>query len=109
MNRVLVTGATGFTGGALARRLASRNAPVRVLVRDPARAAPLADLGIEIVHGDLCDPRSAREAMRGVDLVYHIAALYRQQGVDPQAFTDVNTTAVQHLLDAARAMVEFGG
>jgi nucleoside-diphosphate-sugar epimerase len=97
----LVTGATGFTGGALARRLALRNAPVRALVRDRARAAPLADLGVEIVEGDLCDPAALRQAMRGVDLVYHIAALYRQQGVEPRLFREVNATAVQHLLDAA--------
>jgi dihydroflavonol-4-reductase len=98
--KVLVTGATGFTGGALARRLASHNAPVRALVRDQARAAPLADLGVEIVKGDLCDPASLRQAMRGVDVVYHIAALYRQQGVEPRLFREVNATAVQHLLDA---------
>jgi nucleoside-diphosphate-sugar epimerase len=99
--RTLVTGATGFTGGALARRLASHNDPVRALVRDQARAAPLAGLGVEIVEGDLCDPAALREAMRGVDLVYHIAALYRQQGVEPRLFREVNATAVQHLLDAA--------
>jgi len=99
--KVLVTGATGFTGGALARRLASHNAPVRALVRDSARAAPLAELGIEIAQGDLCDPAALREAMRGVDVVYHIAALYRQQGVEPRLFREVNGTAVQHLLDAA--------
>ena len=101
IGKVLVTGATGFTGGALARRLASHNALVRALVRDRARAAPLADLGVEIVEGDLCDPAALREAIRGVDLVYHIAALYRQQGVEPQVFREVNTMAVQHLLDAA--------
>lgn len=99
--KILVTGATGLTGGALARRLASHKAQVRALVRDAARAAPLADLGIEIAPGDLRDPAALREAMRGVDLVYHIAALYRQQGVAPQAFREINATAVQHLLDAA--------
>lgn len=75
--KVLITGATGFTGGALARRLASHNAPVRVLVRDAARAAPLADLGVEIAPGDLRDVMSLREALEGVDTVYHIAALYQ--------------------------------
>jgi nucleoside-diphosphate-sugar epimerase len=99
--KVLVTGATGFTGGALARRLASHNAPVRALVRDQARAAPLADLGAEIVQGDLCDPSALSEAMRGVDVVYHIAAIFRQQGVEPQMFRQTNARAVQHLLDAA--------
>ena len=101
--KVLVTGATGFTGGALVRRLATHNAPVRALVRDRARAAPLADLGVEIVDAQLHDPAALREAMRGVDVVYHIAALYRQQGVEPRLFREVNTAAVQHLLDAAIA------
>jgi dihydroflavonol-4-reductase len=103
VNKVLVTGATGFTGGALARRLASHNAPVRALVRKSARVAPLVDLGIEIVHGDLRDPASLRQAMCGVDVVYHIAAIYRQQGVEPELFNDVNATGVKHLLDAAIA------
>ena len=101
VGKVLVTGATGFAGGALVRRLAAQNAPVRALVRDPARGAPLVDLGIEIVEGDLADPAAMREAMQGVDLVYHIAALYRQQGVDPALFREINAAAVQHLLDAA--------
>jgi nucleoside-diphosphate-sugar epimerase len=101
MTKVLVTGATGFTGGMLARRLVADGVPVRALVRDAARAAPLADLDIEIVHGDLCHAASLREAMRGIDVVYHIAAVYRQQGIEPRLFKDINSTAVQRLLDAA--------
>jgi nucleoside-diphosphate-sugar epimerase len=100
-NKVLVTGATGFTGGALARRLATHNAPVRALVRNRCRAATLADMGIEIAQGQLCDPASLRQAMSGIDVVYHIAALYRQQGVEPQAFREANSIGVKHLLDAA--------
>jgi dihydroflavonol-4-reductase len=101
MGSVLVTGATGFAGGALARRLASHNAPVRALVRNSANVAPLTELGIEIVHGDLRDPASLRQAMCGVDVVYHIAAIYRQQGVEPQLFKAINATGVKNLLDAA--------
>jgi nucleoside-diphosphate-sugar epimerase len=101
MGRVLVTGATGFTGGALARRLVSDGAQVRALVREPARAEPLTALGIEIAHGDLRDPTSLRKALCGVDVVYNIAAVYRQQGIEPQLFREINRTGVQHLLDAA--------
>jgi dihydroflavonol-4-reductase len=76
VGKVLVTGATGFTGGALARRLASEGTPVRALVRGgAARARPLAELGIEIAAGDLADPASLREALDGVSAVYHIAAV----------------------------------
>jgi nucleoside-diphosphate-sugar epimerase len=101
MAKVLVTGATGFTGGVLARRLAADGDPVRVLVRDAARAASLADLEIEIAYGDLRDAASLRDAMHGIDLVYHIAAVYRQQSIERQLFKDINGAAVQHLLDAA--------
>jgi uncharacterized protein YbjT (DUF2867 family) len=73
--RVLVTGATGFTGGHLARRLAADGDFVRALVRDPARAADLASAGIELVTGDLRDPASLDRAVAGVDVVFNIAAI----------------------------------
>lgn len=66
MAKVLVTCATGFTGGALARRLVADGVPVRVLVRDAARAASLADLDIEIAYGDLRDAASLRDAMHEI-------------------------------------------
>ena len=103
VGKVLVTGATGFTGGALARRLASDGTPVRALVRDTARAAALAPLRIEIVEGDLRDPASLCKALNGVDSVYHIAGLFRHEGVERQAFEHVNAKGVQHLLDASIA------
>ena len=99
---VLVTGATGFTGGHLARSLAAAH-PVRALVRDPARAADLKASGIEILQGDIRDPRTLQAAVSGVDVVYHIAAIYRSAGVPDETYRAINRTAVGELVKAAAA------
>ena len=66
-----MTGATGFTGGVLARRLKARGCEVRVLVRDLERASPLAEAGCELVQGDLVDDQSIGQAVSAyvVDLI----------------------------------------
>src|SRR5690349_15597550 len=69
---VLVTGATGKQGGATARALLAAGIGVRALVRDPAKARPLADLGAELVRGDLNDPASLRAAAEGVRGVFSV-------------------------------------
>jgi nucleoside-diphosphate-sugar epimerase len=99
--RVLVTGATGFTGGHLARALAARGDYVRGLVRDPARGAALEAAGVELAIGDLLDVRSVARAASGVDVVYHIAALYRQAGLRSDLYHAVNADAVGTVIDAA--------
>jgi dihydroflavonol-4-reductase len=101
--RALVTGATGFTGGHLARTLASRRHQVRVLVRDPRRAEPLVPLGVDVAAGDLKDSHALARACRGVDVVYNIAALYREAGLPDEAYREVNATAVRSLIEAAAA------
>jgi nucleoside-diphosphate-sugar epimerase len=97
--RVLVTGATGFTGGHLARTLAARGDTVRALVRSAAPA--LAAAGIEPVPGDLRDAASIERAARGVDVVYHIAAIYRQARLRDQEYRAVNAAAVRTVIEAA--------
>jgi dihydroflavonol-4-reductase len=99
--RVLVTGATGFTGGHLARTLHQRGHTVRALVRDPARAADLVAQGIEIVTGDLRDRAAVYRAVDGVDVVYHIAALYREAGLAEHVYFQVNAEAVGTVIEAA--------
>ncbi|HET7221385.1 MAG TPA: NAD-dependent epimerase/dehydratase family protein, partial [Vicinamibacterales bacterium] len=100
--RVLVTGATGFTGGHLAATLARRGYSVRALVRDVAGAQPLRTLGIELAAGDLADAASIDRAVRDVDLVYHIAAIYRQAGLAEERYRAINATAVRSVIESAR-------
>lgn len=71
--RVLVTGATGFIGLALAERLVARGDAVRALVRRTSRVAPLRALGVELALGDVGDPASLAAAVDGCELVLHLA------------------------------------
>jgi uncharacterized protein YbjT (DUF2867 family) len=75
---LLLTGATGLVGSALLRRLVAEGQPVRCLVRDPRRLGPQR-VRVQIALGDLADPPSFRNAMRGVDTVVHLAASTRDQ------------------------------
>jgi NADH dehydrogenase len=96
---LLLTGATGLVGTALRGRLIAAGVPIRCLVRDPRR---LGDdrVRVQIALGDLADPPSFRNALRGVDTVVHLAATIRDQ---PQgSIEELNGIATWRLVDAAR-------
>lgn len=99
----LVTGATGFVGGAVARHLVARGHDVRALVRTGRDRQALLTAGMEPVEGDLLDSSSLERAATGVDGIFHAAALYtfwtRRRG----DIYDVNVTGTEAVLDAARA------
>ncbi|MBI2870619.1 MAG: NAD-dependent epimerase/dehydratase family protein [Candidatus Omnitrophica bacterium] len=97
----LVTGATGFTGGHVARELIQRGHSVRALVRDPRKAAGLTAIGVECVPGDLRDPLAVNQAVRGCAWVFHIAALYREAGLPDSVYYDVNVAGTRNVLKAA--------
>lgn len=104
--RVLVTGATGFTGGHLAARLAREGHAVRALVRPSSTArfaaSAAAAAGVEMAAGDLIDRRAVREAVEGAEVVYHVAATYRQAGQPASAYRAINVGGTRHVLEAAR-------
>lgn len=101
---LLLTGATGSVGSALLRRLTTARVPVRCLVRDPKRLGP-ERVRVQIALGDLADPPSFRNALRGVTTVVHLAASIRDQ---PRgSIEELNGIATWRLVQAAeRAGVE---
>jgi dihydroflavonol-4-reductase len=74
--RAFLTGGTGFVGGAVARALRARGDAVVALVRDPTRARGLADLGCELIRGELPEAELA-PLLAGVDAVFHVGGAYR--------------------------------
>ncbi|HXE80003.1 MAG TPA: NAD-dependent epimerase/dehydratase family protein [Vicinamibacterales bacterium] len=101
--RVLVTGGTGFTGSHLVDRLLACGHDVRALVRDESRAESLRRAGAWIVRGDLAEPSTLPAAVEGVEVVYNVAALYRQAGLPEAIYHRVNAEGVARLVEAAAA------
>ena len=100
--KAIVTGATGFTGAALCRRLIADGWDVTAFVRESPRVAPIRGLGVECVEVDLTSADSVREAMKPVDCVFHIAALFRTEESDREMFRRVNVDSVDHVARAAK-------
>ena len=100
--KVLVTGATGFIGGAVVRALLRDGVEVRVLARSGSSAGTLSGLTVEQVEGDLLNPASLEAALRGCQQLYHVAAYYALWAKDPSVFYEVNVTGTRNMLVAAR-------
>jgi nucleoside-diphosphate-sugar epimerase len=100
--RVLVTGATGKVGHAIASALLARGDSVQALVRDPKRAAGLLPAGIEPVQGDVTDPESIAAAVEGCELVFNSMGMPEQWVRDDAIFDRVNAQGSGEVARAAK-------
>lgn len=107
--KILVTGATGFIGSHLAEKLVKEGHAVRALVRGRARDGPyleglkvLERLNIRIVRGDLLDKKSLEDAVKGVDAVFHLAAIARPMAIPNEEYFRINEEGTRNLMEACR-------
>ncbi len=98
---VLVTGATGFAGGHLCRRLRARGDEVRALARPTSNTSELEALGVEVASADITDAKGVEEALEGMDTVYHLAAAFRRHGLPARVYREVNVGGTLNMLHAA--------
>jgi nucleoside-diphosphate-sugar epimerase len=100
--RYSMTGATGFVGGVVARHLRRDGHDLVALVRDPARAASLRDLGVSLVPGDLDDLAALERTCAGSDGFFHVAGWYKVGTRNPAEGWRVNVEGTRNALTAAQ-------
>jgi nucleoside-diphosphate-sugar epimerase len=103
----LLTGATGFVGGVLARQLVAAGHSLRAVVRTPAKAGALRALGVELYQGDVTDKASMRAPMTGVDGVFHVAGWYKL-GVTARHLAEAEAINVRGTRNVLELMRELG-
>lgn len=102
--KYFVTGATGFVGGSLVKQLKAAGHDVVAIVRSPEKAGHLHKLGITLVKGDVTDKESMRQAMTGVDGVYHVAGWYKVGVRDKAPGHQINVQGTRNVLELMREL-----
>ncbi len=102
-DRVVITGASGFIGSAVARAVAARGAHVVAAIEPGADERNLKDIDAERAVVDIRDAAAVREVCEGARFVFHLAAIYRFWARDPKIFYDVNVGGTLNVLDAVAA------
>ena len=99
--RAFITGATGFIGGHVARRLVESGWQVTALARSPERGAALRELGVTLVPGDVTEPTSLPGPIAKADAVFHIAAWYQLGVNDRMRMFQINVKGTENVMQAA--------
>ncbi len=97
----LVTGATGFIGSNIVRKLVERGEDVKILLRKTSRIDNIEDLKVEKVYGDILDSDSLRKAIKGCDTVYHCAGFVSFKKSDYPKMNRINVEGSRNVLSAA--------
>ena len=100
--KTLVTGSTGFLGSAVLRELLDDGREVKVLIRKGTNTANIDGLDVEIAYGDLRDSESLQSALKGCDILYHVAAYYSLWDRDQQLIYEINVEGTRKILQAAQ-------
>ena len=99
--RIFITGATGFIGKTLVKKLAGSGHEVRCLVRPTSQVDALRKAGFQLITGNVSEPESLRLGMSGCDWVIHLANLYTMWHPQPVQFTRVNVEGTYNVMQAA--------
>lgn len=102
-DKVLVTGASGFVGSAVAHALVRSGYRVRALTRRTSKRTNLAKLDVEIAEGDMRDGEAVARAMAGTRFLFHVAADYRLWAREPEEIVRTNREGTRILMEAALA------
>ena len=100
--KVLVTGATGFIGGNVARQLLENGYQVKALVREGSNRRNIEGLDIEVASGDLLDRASLEAALEGCEALFHVAAAYTLWSPSPESIYETNVKGTENILSTAR-------
>lgn len=99
--RVLITGATGFTGKVLAEKLTALGANITAIARGSSNIDALSTLNISWVRGEVYDAETIRAATKDVDYIFHLAAAFREEKDNDEAYRQVHVTSTQLLAEQA--------
>ncbi|WP_345324095.1 NAD-dependent epimerase/dehydratase family protein [Candidatus Villigracilis proximus] len=102
--KYFITGATGFIGGRLAHQLREAGHDVIAVVRNPAKAQDLAQLGVTLYQGDVTEKESMRKPMTGVDGVFHVAGWYKVGVRDKSQAVAINVEGTRNVLELMKEL-----
>ena len=104
---VLVTGATGFTGTVLTRKLVEAGCKVKAIARPTSDIGTLSGLDIEWIQGDVFDEETVKKAAAGVEYIFHVAAAFREPGVSDDVYHKVHVRGTQLLAKEVVGRADF--